>query len=135
MDEMTETFTDFVGRERRFRIRMESTPNGLRAEAVEDGQQSGGYRFRVVAASGGAAEALSNLRRRMSQVLNVRHLLRDPKTGDWGATHDILRGRIDFDKETGSPLIVIDGQPLTWDEFGRLMTEHEGFDFDLSFRE
>lgn len=135
MDEMVEKFTDFAGRERRFRIRLESTPGGLRAEALEDGQQAGGYRFRVVAASGGTAEALSKLRSRMAQVLNVRHILRRPSTGDWGVTHDVLRGRIAFDKETNGPMIVIDGQPLDWDEFGRLMLEHEAFDFELQFRE
>jgi len=48
--------------------------------------------------------------------------------------HDSLKGRITGDGE-GGVLLVIDGIPLTLEEFGVLLASHEGWDFSLKVRD
>jgi hypothetical protein len=70
----------------------------------------------------------------MSRILNTRHVERNPETG-WSTTHDTMRGWIDCDSETREPVVVVDGEPISWSEFGRLLLIHEGFEFELRFTE
>jgi len=45
----------------------------------------------------------------------------------------VVRGRIEWDEETGDrlPRLVIDGEPVAWEEMGRMLMSHEGFQFRL----
>lgn len=138
MDELEaerQTYRDFAGRERRFRTVLRETPGGLSAEAVEEGAKEGGYRFRVVVPRGAQGRAYWELNTKVARVLNTRHIERQPVGDAWSPTHDILRGRIDSDPETGRPVIVIDGEILDWDVFGKMLLTHEGFEFELRFTE
>ena len=130
MEEMDESCTDFAGRTRHFRTRLEETPGGLCAEAVEQGKDDG-YRFKVVVATGATGQALWELREKMHRILNTRHLERDEKTGAWLMTHDVLRGWVTCGEDHGLPRLVVDGKPLTWEEVGRMMEVYEGFEFEL----
>ncbi len=130
MEEMDESCTDFAGRTRHFRTRLEETPGGLRAETVEKGKEDG-YRFKVVVATGATGQALWELREKMHQILNTRHLERDEKTGTWLMTHDAVRGRVAFGDDHGRPKLVIDGKSLSWEDVGRMIDVYEGFEFEL----
>jgi hypothetical protein len=46
--------------------------------------------------------------------------------------HDTLRGRVSYDPARGI-VFVIDGIPLTDDEFLELFDTHEGWDFRVVF--
>lgn len=133
MEEMNETHTDFAGRPRHFVTRLDETPGGLRAEAVEAGKVDG-YRFMVVAPSGASGQALWMLRQKMSQILNVRHIEREDGRGAWTMTHDVLRGRITSSTDSEEPTLIVDGKPLSWDEVGRMLSTYEGFEFEFFIR-
>ncbi len=49
----------------------------------------------------------------------------------------IVRGRISSDRNQGfrTPLLVIDGKPIDWDEFGRMLSEWEGSHFTLEIHD
>lgn len=44
-----------------------------------------------------------------------------------------VRGRIDWDESAveRTPLLVIDGREITWDDFGRMLMAFEGWQFKL----
>jgi hypothetical protein len=130
MEEMDETCTDFTGRTRHFTTRLQETPGGLCAEAVEKGKEDG-YRFKVVVAAGATGQALWELREKMHRTLNTRHLEKDERSATWRMTHDVLRGRIAYGGDHAAPKLVVDGKPLTWEEVGRMMDAYEGFEFEL----
>jgi len=46
-------------------------------------------------------------------------------------SHDILRGHIDWDRTTDSPVLVIDGRPLTMVELERILRTYEGWRVEL----
>lgn len=135
MDEMLETHTDFAGRPRHFAITLIETPGGILAEAIEQTKTAEGYRFSAVGPSGNPAVALAALRRKLYQVINTRHLDRQGAAGARWITHDVIRGRIASDTESGQPVIVVDGEALSWEDFGAALLTHEGFDFELRLLE
>ena len=46
---------------------------------------------------------------------------------------NVVRGRIEWDDDTGGeiPLLIIDGNPITWKQLGRMLMTYEGFNFKL----
>jgi hypothetical protein len=133
MEEMKETQTDFEGRTRHFVTRLDETPGGLRAEAVEAGKVDG-FRFMVVVPSGASGQALWTLRQKMSAILNVRHIERKEGHRTWSMTHDVLRGRITSSKDPEEPTLIVDGKPLSWEDVGRMLSSYEGFEFEFFIR-
>ncbi len=64
----------------------------------------------------------------MRAEMGVRHI--EHTEHGWHLTEgDQLVGRIEWDEETGgeTPLLVIDGKALSWDEVGRMLMRYEGF--------
>jgi hypothetical protein len=49
----------------------------------------------------------------------------------------IVQGRIEWDdvQDSHVPLVVIDGQEVTWEEFGRMMMSFEGWNFQLKIHD
>jgi len=47
----------------------------------------------------------------------------------WRIIDRDLVGRIDWDPDTGgeTPVLVVDGRPLSWDQGGRMLMTFEGF--------
>jgi hypothetical protein len=133
MEEMNETHTDFAGRTRHFVTRLDETPGGLRAEAVEAGKVDG-YRFMVVVPSGASGQALWTLRQKMSTILNIRHIEREEGHRTWTMTHDVLRGRITSSKDSEGPTLIVDGKPISWEEVGGMLSSYEGFEFEFFIR-
>lgn len=125
--------TDYAGerREFHFRMRLNEAMAVLDAFELRDGAP-GGYQFSIV--GGLEDEALALLGRlieRMRRSLSLRHL----EHGDLGRRIADRRvcGRVDWDESRNGrvPLLVIDGQEVSWDEMGRMLMTFEGWQFRL----
>lgn len=48
-----------------------------------------------------------------------------------------VRGRIECDYSEGEPApsVVVDGQEISWEEFGRMISAYEGWQFKLEIRD
>ncbi len=55
------------------------------------------------------------------------------RIGDRG----LVRGRIEWDPDSGGalPMLTIDGQPIAWEEFGRMLMTYEGWQFKLTIHD
>jgi hypothetical protein len=91
-----------------------------------------GYQFQILGDPD--EEILSLLARlieRMRRALAVKHL----KKGKHGLqiADQTVRGRIGSDEESGvrTPMLTIDGQEISWEEFGRMLTTFEGWQFRM----
>lgn len=74
---------------------------------------------------------LGRLVERLRRMLSVRHLAGEgPETEIATQT---VRGRIDWDDSAvqRTPLLVIDGQEVSWNDFGRMLMAFEGWQFKL----
>ena len=50
--------------------------------------------------------------------------------------NDQFSGLIEYDEASeGSPLIIIDGKPFTWEEVGKMLMAYEGFQIKLKIYE
>jgi len=132
------TLRDAGGRPHTFRIHSLLVGTGHRMEAVEvRDDDTDGYRFCVLGEAEHDALALfRSLYERMRAGLAARHIERG--SYGWRIT-DALRlvGRIESDRELGPqvPCIVVDGQELSWDEFGRMLMTFEGWRMELRIRD
>ena len=128
---MTETFEDFAGEERVFEITLWEPPTGHAVQAAEVGKDNG-YLF-VEFDTTCPYVALGRLRGKVRRALATRHL-QEREDGCMSPTHDVLRGRITMDSDTGA-IFVIDGKPLSLEELGDLLLTHEGWQFRLQIIE
>jgi len=73
---------------------------------------------------------------RIRRALSLRHI-RDGSLGPEIADHGIVRGRIGWDDaEDGQiPVLIIDGQEIAWNTFGRMLMTYEGWQFKLEIRD
>lgn len=126
---ITETFRDFQGSERAFEITMREAALGYCVEARETNVEDG-YCFTAFDANSPYL-ALGELRRRMYRALSTRHL--EERGDQYIPAHDILRGRITWDGESRSVAFVVDGILLPLEEFARVVSTFEGFQFRLQF--
>ena len=103
---------------------------------IKDGHP-GGYEFSII---DNIQEEPHNLFQklivRMRRALDRSHITWDETTRNWQITDsDLVRGRIDSgldsDGHARMPLIIIDGKEITWNEFGKMLTTYEGFNFKL----
>ena len=126
--------TDCAGERHEFHFRMRLLGSVAALDAFElTAGAPGGYQFQILGKPDD--EPLSLLRtliERMRRSLSVRHLVR----GEHGTqiADQTVCGRIDWDaSEDGRvPLLVIDGQEVSWHEFGRMLMTFEGWQFRLA---
>jgi len=93
----------------------------------------GGYQFQEIGDPYDDPEDLfDDLLERMERALAVTHLdeTRDGLQVNGGNT---LRGRIDCDHAgaRATPVMIVDGREISWDEFGRMLSSYEGWQFRL----
>jgi hypothetical protein len=119
-----------------FRTRLFGPGVALEAFEVRDGNP-GGYQFQAI---GDPQEdilaLLARLIDKIRRALSVRHI-RDGRFGPEIADHRVVRGRIAWDDlpDGQIPLLMIDGQEITWDAFGRMLMSYEGWQFKLEIRD
>src|SRR3981081_3725856 len=75
---------------------------------------------------------MGQLVERMRRALALRHLKYDKQFG-WTVADFLARGRITWDDEQDGrvPLLVMDGQEIHWEQFGRMLMSFEGWQFKL----
>ncbi|MCL4821153.1 MAG: hypothetical protein KJ067_18610 [Vicinamibacteria bacterium] len=128
------TVTGPDGREHTFEILSRLGPTGrvlTAAETTADGSE--GYEFRVMGDNeADSFELMGELQKRIRA--GVEQTWVEPwEHGGWKLREkDRVRGRLTWDEDNpGQPLVVIDGRPFTWEDFGRMLSTFEGFLFDI----
>ena len=118
-----------------FRIRLLGDVMALDAFELKAGVP-GGYQFEILGEPGDdPLPLLSNLIERMRRSLSVRYL--EHREDGARIADQTVCGRIEWD-ESGDgrvPLLVIDGQDVSWDEFGRMLMSFEGWQFRVTIRD
>ena len=118
-----------------FRTRLFGPGVALDAFEVRDGTPAG-YRFQVI----GEPEddplvLLARLIERIRRALSIKHV----KVGSLGLqiADQVVRGRIEWDEaqEGRVPLLTVDGREITWDDFGRMLMNFEGWQFKMEIRD
>ena len=125
--------TDCAGETHQFHFRTWLFGGGVALDAFElqEGNPAG-YKFQI---HGDPEDDLFALLGRMIQkirrTLSIKHL----EDGVMGLqiADQTVRGRIDCDESQvdRTPLIVVDGREISWEEFGRMLMTFEGWQFKL----
>ncbi len=128
---------DAAGIERRFHFLLRHLGDRVALEAFEvrDGER-GGYEFQVLDdADVDLFELMARLVERMRRALALRHLV-DEDSGLSIAGMSV-RGRVgcDLDSNYRMPMLVIDGREVSWDQFGRMLMQFEGWQFKLEIKD
>ncbi len=129
------TVRDFDGIEHEFHFVTRFLSDIVSLEAVEiKAGMARGYEFSVIGRDPEAdtLDLYGKLVDRIKRSLAIRHL----KSGDFGyqiADPWFVRARISSIgiREDDSPLLIIDGKEITWDDFGRMILTFEGFQFKM----
>ncbi len=130
------SLTDCTGEvhEFHFRIRLLGPEVALDAFELREGQPAG-YQFQMIGNHDDDLLALlGRLIERMRRALSTKHLV----SGQLGLeiADDLVRGRIEWDHANeGAPMLIIDGLEVTWEQFGRMLTSFEGWQFQLHIRD
>jgi hypothetical protein len=126
--------TDCAGERHEFHFRMRLLGSMLLLDAFElTASAPGGYQFQILGKPDDEPwSLLGSLIERMRRSLSVKHLER----GEYGLqiADQSVCGRIDLDvsEEGRMPLLVIDGQEVSWHELGRMLMTFEGWQFRLA---
>lgn len=117
-----------------FRFRTRLVPTGLFIEAHEfkDGEIDG-YEFKVM---GDIEEdpmaVFGRLFEKMRRALSRKHIDAS-RLGLQITDENKVRGVIQWDDDTGGtlPRLSIDGQSVSWEEFGKMLMSYEGWHFKM----
>ena len=125
--------TDSVGETHRFyfRTRLHGSIVALDAFELRDGRPSG-YQCQVIGNPEQELLALlAKLIERLRRLLSIRHLATEGEKTE--IAEQTVRGRIDWDESAveRTPLLVIDGREISWNDFGRMLSAFEGWQFKL----
>ncbi len=130
--------TDSEGKPHEFHFRTFLFGSGVALDAFELRKgDPAGYQFQVIAEPEEDLLALlGRLIEKMRRALAIKHI-DDSEHGLQIAGAKVVRGLIDWDEERGgsTPLFVIDGQEISWEEFGRMIAGFEGFQFKLEIHD
>jgi hypothetical protein len=130
--------SDALGREHFFEFRTHLFAAGVAIDAIElNKDQSEGYGFKVIGhEEEDLFELFARLVTKMRRGLESSHL-EDSEHGLQINDRGIVRARIESDPggETDMPVVVIDGRPIAWDEFGRMVATYMGFQFKLEMHD
>jgi hypothetical protein len=125
-----ESVPDYTGKERKFEITMKELGLGFLVEAEEVGKKGLGYHFSAFSPNSPYL-ALGRLREKIIKALATRHVIVHGKR--CRPLHDIIEGRIDWDREKEQMVFVVDGRPMSLEQLGKMMNMHEGWNFSLRF--
>jgi hypothetical protein len=129
--------TDCAGEQHEFHFRTRLLGDVMPLEAFElKAGVLGGHQFEMLGEpNDDPLPLLGKLIERMRRSLSVRYLVSD-EDGSHIADQTGC-GRIDSDesRDGRTPLLVIDGREVSWDELGRMLMSFEGWQFRLAIRD
>ena len=129
--------TDCAGEQHEFHFRARLLGELIIIEAFElKAGVPGGYQFEMLGQpDDDPLPLLGKLIERMRRSLSVRYIVSD-EDGRHIADQTVC-GRIEWDEagDGRTPLLVIDGREVSWDEFGRMLMSFEGWQFRLAIRD
>jgi hypothetical protein len=120
-----------------FEVRLLGDKVSLQAFELVDGGP-GGYEFQVLGdAEEDLFELMGQMVPRIRRLLGQQHLKIDAHMPGLHIADFLVRGRITWDdNEDGRlPMLVIDGQEISWEQFGRMVMGFEGWQFKLEIRD
>ena len=130
---------DVAGVRHQFHFRLHLLGDRVSMESFElQGVEPSGYQFAVIGEPEVDLFALmAQLVTRMRRALSVRHLKDEGDGFGLGIADFLVKGHIAWDDEHDGrlPLLVIDGQEVPWDTFGRMLMTFEGWQFKLEIRD
>ena len=123
--------------EHRFTFHTRLLGDKVAMEAFEEleGEQSG-YQFQVIGCIEDDILSLyQSLYEKMKRGLEQKHIEPNELTS-WpeysSSRNDIVRGHITSDIDDGcTPVVIIDGHEISWDEFGKMVATYMGFNFKM----
>lgn len=131
------TDCDGVSHEFHFVPRLLGNMVTLDAFEVYDGDPAG-YKFQIIGDPDEDMFALlGRMVGRIRKALSVKHII-DKGDGFGLRIADMMvRGRIECDlsQDVHMPCVVVDGQEISWDDFGRMISGYEGWQFKLEIRD
>jgi len=139
LDTIVQSFTaeDHEGHKRTFNVHRRLDPLGIFLKADENNTH--GYRFAVHGELNCNQKELFNLLMdKVIQGINSPSLKlhRFPNGHHQeGIAADQVIGRVEYDATShgNTPLIIIDGKPYTWEQFGQMVTSFEGFQMKIKW--
>ena len=130
---------DAAGKTRQFHFEVRLGGDHVALEAFELVEGApGGFQFQVM---GDPDEDLFELMGRMvpriRKLIGQQHLKPEPYMKGLHIADLLVRGRITWDaNEDGRvPMLVIDGQEITWERFGKMLMGFEGWQFKLEIKD
>lgn len=127
------TLRDCTGKQHKFHFSTHIAPSGLSIDAREviNGEKKG-YEFSVLAPHGcNQSNLILDLYEKIKRGLAKKYL----ESGNTGKSIKELRvsGRIEWDDSSSGdiPELCIDGERVTWVEFGKMLMSFEGWQFKL----
>ena len=120
-----------------FRTRLFGTGVAIDAFEIRDGVP-GGYQFSVIGdPQDELLSLLGRLIQKMRRSLSVMYLEDTDLGVQIASDKSIVRGRIEWDQtsDISTPVLIVDGREIAWDEFGRMLMSFEGFQFKLEIHD
>lgn len=115
-----------------FRYRLFRWPGRVVAIAEEVGRGDGGHRLEVGVDHSEDAICLADRIRAAARFATGRVQLILDEADRWQLDGDEVLGRLEEPENPyEGPRVVIDGSPLTWEQFGDLLSPHAGWTFHL----
>jgi hypothetical protein len=135
---LTDTFSlkDYQGTSRTFLVERRILPIGVFLEAIEENIEFG-YKFAVHGELNcNQTELLNHLVEKTRRGINEQQVKSEvfPNGLKYHSIiKDQLTGHIEYDEHSdGTPLIIIDGKPFTWEEVGKMLMSFEGFQMKIT---
>ena len=133
----TVLLTDVDGDEHRFDFAVQLFGYQVSIEAYEL-EVEHGYRFEIGGNPEKVQKLFNKLLGKMRRALSRKHIEVDEYGGMPGVLDEMeARGWIEWDDDSDGqlPLLVIDGKPVTWHQFGRILSSYEDWQFKLEIKE
>jgi hypothetical protein len=129
--------TDARGLRHVFHLRLLDLGDRVTLDAFEmRDDERDGYQFQALGEAGvDPFELLARLLKRIRRALAQKHLVERGQR--WEIDDRLVRGRItsDLDCPTSTPVVVIDGREISWNDFGEMLLAFEGWQFKLTIHD
>ncbi|WP_404478945.1 hypothetical protein [Novosphingobium sp. BL-52-GroH] len=129
--------TDARGLRHIFHLRLLDLGDRVTLDALEvRDDERDGYQFQALGEAGvDPFDLLARLLKRIRRALAQTHLVERGQR--WEIDDRLVRGRItsDLDRPTSTPVVIIDGREISWNDFGEMLLTFEGWQFELAIHD